>query len=41
MIYKNIRDVKEMDKFWKQTMEILLGQVLYHGVAADEKSWVV
>ena len=28
-----------MDKFWEDTMNYLLGIVLYHGQCPDEKSW--
>ena len=28
-----------MDKFWKDTMNCLLGVVLYHGMLPDEESW--
>ena len=30
-----------ISKFWKEIMEKLLGEALYHGVIADEKSWVI
>ena len=28
-----------MDKFWEDTMNYLLGIVLYHGQLPDDKSW--
>lgn len=28
-----------MDKFWEDTMNCLLGVVLYHGMLPDDESW--